>query len=89
VHLTAYTRLLRIVARFLANVYSDSNSPTALNKVSCYRFVVGWVLMVVQSLDFLTVTTASDEELTAFERETKEQFQKESDHGGMFFVNDC
>ncbi|KAG9080980.1 hypothetical protein FRC07_014707, partial [Ceratobasidium sp. 392] len=32
VHLTAYTRLLRIVARFLANVYSDTNSPTALNK---------------------------------------------------------
>ncbi|KAG8742288.1 hypothetical protein FRC10_001712 [Ceratobasidium sp. 414] len=67
VHLTAYTRLLRIVARFLANVYSDSNSPTALNK----------------SLDFLAVTTTSDEELTAFERETQEQFEKESDHNGM------
>ncbi|QRV95926.1 Fungal specific transcription factor domain [Ceratobasidium sp. AG-Ba] len=64
VHLTAYTRLLRIVARFLANVYSDSNSPTALNK----------------SLDFMTVTTASDEELMAYERETQEQFEKESDH---------
>ncbi|CAE6525117.1 unnamed protein product [Rhizoctonia solani] len=64
IHLTAYTRLLRIVARFLANVYSDSNSPTALNK----------------NADFLTLCTQTDEELTTFERETKEQFEKESDH---------
>ncbi|KAF8597278.1 hypothetical protein BDV93DRAFT_562453 [Ceratobasidium sp. AG-I] len=64
VHLTAYTRLLRIVARFLANVYSDSNSPTALNK----------------NLDFLALTTASDEELKTFERDTQKQFAEESDH---------
>ncbi|KAH7322256.1 hypothetical protein B0J17DRAFT_684162 [Rhizoctonia solani] len=64
IHLTGYTRLLRIVARFLASVYSDSNSPTALNK----------------NADFLTLCTQTDEELTAFENETKEQFEKESDH---------
>ncbi|KAG8777967.1 hypothetical protein FRC12_000100 [Ceratobasidium sp. 428] len=64
VHLTAYTRLLRIVARFLANVYSDTNSPTALNK----------------NLDFMSATTTSEEELLAFEKETKEQFDKDSDH---------
>ncbi|CAE6434410.1 unnamed protein product [Rhizoctonia solani] len=64
IHLTGYTRLLRIVARFLASVYSDSNSPTALNK----------------NADFLTLCTQTDEELTTFERETKEQFEKESDH---------
>ncbi|CAE6480281.1 unnamed protein product [Rhizoctonia solani] len=64
IHLTAYTRLLRIVARFLASVYSDSNSPTALNK----------------NADFLTLCTQTDEELTTFERETQEQFQKESNH---------
>lgn len=64
VHLTAYTRLLRIVARFLASVYSDSNSPSALNK----------------SLDFLTLTTNSDDELKKFEQETKKQFAEESDH---------
>ncbi|KAG8686322.1 hypothetical protein FRC11_009129, partial [Ceratobasidium sp. 423] len=64
IHLTGYTRLLRIVARFLASVYSDSNSPTALNK----------------NVDFLTLCTQTDEELSAFERETKEQFEKESDH---------
>ncbi|KEP47283.1 fungal specific transcription factor domain protein [Rhizoctonia solani 123E] len=64
IHLTAYTRLLRIVARFLASVYSDSNSPTALNK----------------NADFLTLCTQTDEELTTFERETQEQFAKESNH---------
>ncbi|QRW23098.1 Fungal specific transcription factor domain [Rhizoctonia solani] len=63
IHLTGYTHLLRIVARFLASVYSDSNSPTALNK----------------NADFLTLCTQTDEELTAFERETKELFEKESD----------
>ncbi len=33
VHMVAYTDLLRIVARFLEEVYSDPNSPTGLNKV--------------------------------------------------------
>ncbi|KAF8693794.1 hypothetical protein RHS03_08346, partial [Rhizoctonia solani] len=68
IHLTGYTHLLRIVARFLASVYSDSNSPTALNK----------------NADFLTLCTQTDEELTAFERETKELFEKESDPNGSW-----
>ncbi|KAG8685337.1 hypothetical protein FRC11_010741, partial [Ceratobasidium sp. 423] len=64
IYLTAYTCLLRIVARFLAGVCSDSNSPSALNK----------------NADFLTLCTQTDEELSAFELETKELFEKGSDH---------
>lgn len=33
IHMVAYTSLLRIVAGFLEEVYSDPNSPTGLNKV--------------------------------------------------------
>lgn len=35
-----------------------------------------------QNLDFLTLCTNADEELTTFERETREQFDKESDPNG-------
>ncbi|CAE6458081.1 unnamed protein product [Rhizoctonia solani] len=64
IHVTTNTRLLRIVTRFLASVYSNSNSPTALNK----------------NVDFLMLCTQTDEELTTFEHETQEQFEKESNH---------
>lgn len=32
-HLCAYTALLRIVAQFHKNIFSDPDSPTGLNKV--------------------------------------------------------
>ncbi|KAG8742296.1 hypothetical protein FRC10_001720 [Ceratobasidium sp. 414] len=69
VHLLAYTRILWVVARFLTKVLSNSGSPTALNK----------------RLDLLSVAGESDKELIAFERETQEQFETESDHDGTFF----
>ena len=38
VHLCGYTALLRIVARFHDEIFSDASSPTGLNKV-CSLFV--------------------------------------------------
>lgn len=38
--MVAYTELLRLVAGFLEEVYSDPNSPTGLNKVKSLLIVV-------------------------------------------------
>ncbi|KAL0948305.1 hypothetical protein HGRIS_010897 [Hohenbuehelia grisea] len=63
VHLCAYTALLRIVARFHEEIFSDPDSPTGLNK----------------SVDFRTVTLAHDEHLTAYYEEWSKRFAEDSD----------
>jgi len=71
VHLCAYSALLRLVARFHDNIYSDPDSPSGLNK----------------QVDFRAVTAHHDGLLTRFYEETFKQFQQESDpndRGSMF-----
>ncbi|KAG8945173.1 hypothetical protein FRC04_001152 [Tulasnella sp. 424] len=63
IHMVAYTELLRLVAAFLEEVYSDPNSPTGLNK----------------ELNFTEVTTRYDAKLSKFSDETATRFLNESD----------
>ncbi|KAG8879787.1 hypothetical protein FRB97_001393 [Tulasnella sp. 331] len=63
IHLVAYTALLRVVARYLEEVYSDPDSPTGLNK----------------NVDFYTLTDRYNGELFAFQKETSERFNREAD----------
>ncbi|KAG8996728.1 hypothetical protein FRB94_008065 [Tulasnella sp. JGI-2019a] len=63
IHLVAYTALLRLVARYLEEVYSDPDSPTGLNK----------------NIDFRGLTDRYNKELSAFQREWSERFNKEAD----------
>ncbi|KAL4066300.1 fungal-specific transcription factor domain-containing protein [Scleroderma yunnanense] len=62
-HLCAYTALLRIVAQFHDNIFSDPDSPTGLNK----------------SIDFLAVTSKHDDHLTSYSEEWTRRFHEESD----------
>ncbi|KAI6021141.1 hypothetical protein EDC04DRAFT_2901399 [Pisolithus marmoratus] len=64
IHLCGYTTLLRIVAQFRDDVFSDPDSPTGLN-----RFI-----------DFLTVTLEHDNRLTLYFEEWAKHFNEESDH---------
>ncbi|KIM60279.1 hypothetical protein SCLCIDRAFT_1217063 [Scleroderma citrinum Foug A] len=63
-HLCAYTALLRIVAQFHKDIFSDPDSPTGLNK----------------SIDFLTVTYKHNDHLTSYFEEWTRRFREESDH---------
>ncbi|TFY50349.1 hypothetical protein EVG20_g11570, partial [Dentipellis fragilis] len=63
IHLNAYNSLLRIVAKFHEEVFSDPDSPTGLNK----------------SIDFLEVTTRHDSYLTQYFEEWTERFARDSD----------
>lgn len=71
VHLCAHTALLRIVARFHEEVFSDPNSPSGLNK----------------HVDFRKVTLKHDEHLMRFEEEWTKTFKdqlKPDDPGAAF-----
>jgi hypothetical protein len=50
IHICAYNNELRVMANFLARIYSDPKHPTGLNKV-CYQVLV---LMIAQLLIFIT-----------------------------------
>lgn len=64
IHLCGYTALLRIVAQFHDDVFSDPDSPTGLNR----------------SIDFLTVTLEHDNRLTLYFDEWTKRFNEDSDH---------
>lgn len=64
IHLCGYTMLLRIVAQFHDDVFSDLDSPTGLNR----------------SIDFLSVTLEHDNRLTLYFEEWTNRFNEESDH---------
>uniref|UniRef100_A0A0W0G6S0 Xylanolytic transcriptional activator regulatory domain-containing protein n=1 Tax=Moniliophthora roreri TaxID=221103 RepID=A0A0W0G6S0_MONRR len=71
VHLCGHTALLRIVARFHEEIFSDPNSPSGLNK----------------RVDFRTVTMDHDARLTQFEEEWTRRFSetlKPGDRGAEF-----
>ncbi|KAK7047769.1 hypothetical protein VNI00_006097 [Paramarasmius palmivorus] len=71
VHLCGHTALLRIVARFHEEIFSDSSSPSGLNK----------------RVDFRTVTMNHDAHLTQFEEEWTRRFAeclKPGDQGAEF-----
>ncbi|KAJ8522831.1 hypothetical protein ONZ45_g676 [Pleurotus djamor] len=59
VHLCAHTALLRIVARFHEDIFSDPDSPTGLNK----------------DVDFRTVTMTHDNHLTEYHQEWTQRFK--------------
>lgn len=58
IHLVGYTSLLRLVADYLAEVYSDPDSPTGLNKVSLRIYGDGDVAVLI-GLWFRTWTLLS------------------------------
>ncbi|KAL0066966.1 hypothetical protein AAF712_005955 [Marasmius tenuissimus] len=71
VHLCAHTALLRIVARFHEEIFSDPGSPSGLNK----------------RVDFRTVTLKHDEHLTRYQEEWSKTFKdrlKPDDPGAAF-----
>ncbi|KAJ7725205.1 fungal-specific transcription factor domain-containing protein [Mycena metata] len=63
IHMCCYTALLRVVARFHDEIFSDPASPTGLNK----------------RVDFRTVTLLHDAKLTAFSDEWTQRFAQDSD----------
>ncbi|KAJ3931253.1 MAG: putative fungal-specific transcription factor [Lentinula lateritia] len=71
VHLCGYTALLRIVARFHDEIFSDPNSPSGLNK----------------HVDFRGVTLKHDENLTTYHKEWEKRFNdalQPDDRGSAF-----
>lgn len=64
VHLCAYNALLRIIAKFHEEVFSDTSSATGLNR----------------RLDFRSVTLRHDEHLAHYHEEWAKIFKEESDH---------
>ncbi|KAJ7711995.1 hypothetical protein B0H16DRAFT_1744612 [Mycena metata] len=66
IHMCCYTALLRVVARFHDEIFSDPASPTGLNK----------------RVDFRTVTLLHDAKLTAFSDEWTQRFAQDSDPNG-------
>ncbi|KAJ6632448.1 hypothetical protein B0H10DRAFT_1771021 [Mycena sp. CBHHK59/15] len=63
VHMCCYTALLRLVARFFDDIFSDPKSPSGLNK----------------RVDFRTVTVSHDAKLTEFSEEWSIRFAQDSD----------
>jgi hypothetical protein len=63
VHLCAYSAMLRIVAAFHDDIFSDTESPSGLNK----------------NIDFRSVTLAHDANLTRYHEEWKKRFAEGSD----------
>ncbi|KAJ7027527.1 hypothetical protein C8F04DRAFT_965053 [Mycena alexandri] len=68
IHMCCYTTLLRVVARFHDEIFSDPSSPTGLNK----------------RVDFRTVTMMHDAKLTAFAEEWTQRFAQDSDPNGEY-----
>lgn len=91
VHLCGYTALLRIVARFHDEVFSDPNSPTGLNKVRSVSLLGWWVQRAVadfveQQVDFRTVTMTHDAHLDQYNEEWSKRFKEDSDPTGAFLA---
>ncbi|KAF7366045.1 hypothetical protein MVEN_00480700 [Mycena venus] len=72
-HMCAYTALLRVLARFNDEIFSDPTSPSGLNK----------------GIDFRSVTIAHDMKLTAFMEEWTKRFAEDSDANGKCSLNGC
>jgi hypothetical protein len=78
-----YTALLRVVARFHDDIFSDPTSPSGLNKVCSTRLVVHLMLTPhSQRVDFRSVTITHDAKLAAFMEEWTKRFAQESDANG-------
>ncbi|KAJ7689016.1 fungal-specific transcription factor domain-containing protein [Mycena rosella] len=73
IHMCCYTALLRLVARFLDDIFSDPTSPTGLNK----------------HVDFRTVTITHDAKLTRFNEEWSQRFAQDSDANDRSAVLRC
>lgn len=66
IHLCAYSSLLRIVAKFHEEIYSDADAPGGLN----------------QNIDFRSITMRHDEKLEEYFKEWTQKFKDDSDPNG-------
>ncbi|KAJ7773647.1 fungal-specific transcription factor domain-containing protein [Mycena maculata] len=73
VHMCCYTALLRLVARFHDDIFSDPTSPSGLNK----------------HVDFRTVTMTHDAKLTHFSEDWTQRFAQDSDADDRIAVLRC
>ncbi|KAJ3509576.1 hypothetical protein NLJ89_g5151 [Agrocybe chaxingu] len=73
IHLCAYSALLQIVAKFHDEIFSDSSSPTGLNK----------------KVDFRAITLAHDANLTKYHDEWSQRFKADSDSNDPACVFRC
>ncbi|KAJ7187010.1 fungal-specific transcription factor domain-containing protein [Mycena filopes] len=73
IHMCCYTSLLRVVARFHDDIFSDPTSPTGLNK----------------RVDFRTVTMMHDAKLTAFTDDWAKRLAQDSDPNDRKCVMRC
>jgi hypothetical protein len=83
--LCAYTNLLRIVAKFHDDLFSDPNSLNGLNKVLLQiQNSTRARLKGLKSIDFRTITLIHDRNLDIFHNEWKQRFS-DSDDGGRLY----
>jgi hypothetical protein len=78
--------MLRIVAKFHEEVFSDPDCPTGLNEVSIDFISLfpahGLIHRRRQRLDFQEITSRHDEELTRYFDDWDVRFRTESDMNG-------
>lgn len=81
IHLCAYTALLRIMARFVDEVFSDENTVTGLNTVSSLdqSFRDTMLMMRAQNLDWLEICNRYNTQLDQYYQEWNHRFSTESD----------
>ncbi|KAJ6552076.1 hypothetical protein DFH09DRAFT_601358 [Mycena vulgaris] len=73
IHMCCYTALMRLVARFHDDIFSDPTSPTGLNK----------------HVDFRTVTITHDAKLTRFSEDWTQRFTQDSDANDRTAILRC
>ena len=91
IHLCAYSCLLRIVAGFHDEIFSDPNSPSGLNKVfrrplSSLLFFTDASPCRLQQVDFRQVTASHDANLTRFHEEWAAHFTEGPNANGNLFI---
>ena len=63
IHISCYNAELRVIGRFISQIYSDPEHPTGLNKVRKLIPARAFVLTPFQEVDFVRITSETDEEL--------------------------
>lgn len=79
--------LLRIVAKFHEEIYSDFNTPSGLNQVMFHALLIRWMLLIsIQSIDFRAITVEHDEKLEEYYTEWNQRFKDDSDPNGALAI---
>lgn len=79
--------MLRIMAHFHEEIYSDPDTPTGLNQVYAMRYIDPTSSdrdIVVQNLDFRASIVDHDNQLMDYFKEWSERFKRDSDLTGSF-----